>query len=290
MGDLMVAVSGRVDRLPRPGENLVLREPAVHATGVAANIALNLRGLGAAAHVAGAVGRDALGDFVLGELRSAGVGIELVERSGEPTATFVFMIEPNGERTMVGARGAAERFDLEPAALSATRPSWVHISGHPLLDPAMAERCDRLAGAAEALGIRCSVGLDGVAAGGFRSPLDRLTVLCNLDEYRAYFGHPEPTPQGRSAPVVVKAGARGCFVVTGDRVDAVAAAPAAVVDTTGAGDAFDAAFIAANLRGLDVRTAARWGNAAAALKVGRPGPRAAWSAADVDHVLAGGGR
>ncbi|HYT30430.1 MAG TPA: carbohydrate kinase family protein, partial [Actinomycetota bacterium] len=105
VGDLMVAVSGRVDRLPHPGENLVLREPVIYATGVAANIALNLRGLDAEAHVAGAVGRDALGDLVLGELRSAGVGVELVERSEEPTATFVFMIEPNGERTMVGARG-----------------------------------------------------------------------------------------------------------------------------------------------------------------------------------------
>jgi sugar/nucleoside kinase (ribokinase family) len=45
------------------------------------------------------------------------------------------------------------------------------------------------------------------------------------------------------------------------------------VDTLGAGDAFNGGFIAACLAKLDVREAARWGNAVAALKIGRTGAR-----------------
>jgi sugar/nucleoside kinase (ribokinase family) len=47
-----------------------------------------------------------------------------------------------------------------------------------------------------------------------------------------------------------------------------------LIDTTGAGDAFDAAFLAARLRGLDPEVACRWGNAAGARKILHRGPRA----------------
>jgi ribokinase len=288
VGDLMVAVSGRVERLPAAGDNLVLADATAHVTGVAANIALGLTGLGCGASVASGVGRDALGDMVLDELRRGGVDVRYVQRSDAPTATFVFMVDPAGERTMVGTRGATERFELVPSALEDLGPSWVHVSGYPLVDPVMAERCEAVVGEAERRSIRCSVDLEGIATSGRTTPLERTTVLCDRSDHRAYFGRDDVRPTGRPAPLVVKSGELGCVLAGASTVDAVPTWPVAVVDSTGAGDAFDAAFIAASIQGASPLDACRWGNAAAWLKVQRAGPRVELSADAIQDRLAAG--
>jgi sugar/nucleoside kinase (ribokinase family) len=63
--------------------------------------------------------------------------------------------------------------------------------------------------------------------------------------------------------------------------------PTSVVDTLGAGDAFDAGFVAACLAGGDTHEALRWGNAVAALKIGRPGARGTPSRTELKEVLEG---
>ncbi|MFE0645970.1 carbohydrate kinase family protein [Streptomyces sp. NPDC058877] len=76
--------------------------------------------------------------------------------------------------------------------------------------------------------------------------------------------------------VIATKGAEGCGGL--DEKGAhftLAAAPAEVADSTGAGDAFHAGFLAARLRGAGIREAAAWGNRAGALKCRHPGPRVA---------------
>src|SRR5437879_3098232 len=99
----MVVVTGRVGELPCAGQNVVLGGPAVHATGVATNVALSLRALDVDVTVLGAVGDDALGETVERTLSAAGVDASRVRRRPEaPTATMLVMVEPSGQRTMVG--------------------------------------------------------------------------------------------------------------------------------------------------------------------------------------------
>jgi sugar/nucleoside kinase (ribokinase family) len=76
--------------------------------------------------------------------------------------------------------------------------------------------------------------------------------------------------------VVLKLGAEGCRVESADLSERVPGLPAEVVDTTGAGDAFAAGFIAATLRGDDPVAACRAGNAAGARIVSAFGAVAAW--------------
>jgi sugar/nucleoside kinase (ribokinase family) len=87
--------------------------------------------------------------------------------------------------------------------------------------------------------------------------------------------------------VVARLGAQGALAVTpeGEIIHAPAF-PTQVVDTVGAGDAFDGGFIAARLAGLDIEEALRWGNAVAALKIGRHGARGLPGLAEV-QALAG---
>ena len=72
--------------------------------------------------------------------------------------------------------------------------------------------------------------------------------------------------------VVVTLGSNGALLQGHDGVSvAVPASPVPVVDTTAAGDAFVGAFAVALATGLPVAQALRWGNAAGALAVTRPG-------------------
>jgi len=72
--------------------------------------------------------------------------------------------------------------------------------------------------------------------------------------------------------VVVKLGNRGCLVAAGGSYSYLPAAPAPfVVDTTGAGDSFNAAYLAARLRGLDAQTAATAGCRLGSLVIQHPG-------------------
>jgi sugar/nucleoside kinase (ribokinase family) len=74
--------------------------------------------------------------------------------------------------------------------------------------------------------------------------------------------------------VVVKLGAGGSRVIGGGNgnIDVHAAAPTVrVVDTTGAGDAFNAGFLVARLRGSAITAALRLANRVGAMSTRRPG-------------------
>jgi sugar/nucleoside kinase (ribokinase family) len=101
-------------------------------------------------------------------------------------------------------------------------------------------------------------------------------TLVNEDEARMLTGHSEPAAAARTlrdagaTNIVVKLGARGCWV-NGSEVPGF---PVRAVDSTGAGDCFAGAFIAALERGLPPEAAARFGNAVGALSVQQIGATA----------------
>ncbi len=286
VGDLMIVTLGGVERMPEPGENVVLRDASVHVSGVGANVALDLVALGVDVTLVSAVGEDALGDRIVSELRAGGVdtaGVMCVP--GATTGSMVVMVEPDGERTMVGTRGASEQFEFDPLALlagQAAAPSWVHVSGYVLLDERMAGRCEALLAGAIARGIPCSVDLEGGRAGSLSTALDRVVVLGNAAECEACFGTSEPAAlaaarANATEALVVKAGADGCVLIDASVITCVpAAGRASGGDSTGAGDAFDAAFIAARLRGASLEAACATGNRAGALAAVARGPRPKW--------------
>jgi len=79
-----------------------------------------------------------------------------------------------------------------------------------------------------------------------------------------------------AANIIVKLGEKGCYIV-GDVFSGHIPAPKVdVVDTTGAGDAFAAGYLAALCRGEEFRTAIEAGNQAGARIVGKLGAIQAW--------------
>jgi sugar/nucleoside kinase (ribokinase family) len=115
-------------------------------------------------------------------------------------------------------------------------------------------------------------------------PLDELGTMQAQDAARAIC-------DGRRV-VVARLGADGALAAgpPSGEICHAPAFPTSVVDTLGAGDAFDAGFIAARLASCDVGEALRWGNAAAAFKIGRPGARGTPAWDELEGLLGRGSK
>jgi sugar/nucleoside kinase (ribokinase family) len=289
VGDLSVITLFRIARLPQPGSNVVADGASIWVSGVAANLAWALRGLGAEVAVVGAVGADVFGRVVRDDLSARGIDIAYVTTLAAPTSLFTILVDEAGERTMIGHRGASAHLALEEEPVQQWAPDWCHVSGYALLNPQIRQRFPDFLTTLARRHLPCSVDLEGIAQAGSRIDLAAVTAFCNRDECTHYFrcARLEDADIPERTLLIVKAGQEGCYAVAHGAVARVPAFEVGVVDCTGAGDAFNAGFIAAMLRGLGQPAACVWGNAAAALKVGRAGPRIDLSVARIEQVIGG---
>jgi len=212
IGDLSVSVAAETPRLPRPGENLILRNPTLIASGVAANISADLRGLGVDTYVSGVVGRDVFGSVVVHELTSWGVHTRYIGRSLRPTSIFMVIVDGDGERTMIGYRGASETLRLDRQLIEEIKPDWVHVSGYTLLNRGQEKELGPFIKAATSKGV-ASLDLEGVAYSARSLPLEGAYVFCNQDEYNSYFRTKEVAPLSYPFTTLLKAGPSGSYLI-----------------------------------------------------------------------------
>ncbi len=264
----------------------------LHQGGSAANTARWLARLGAQSTLVCAVGRDPAGRALVAALRGDGVTVRAARPPGARTARIGMVVDQSGERSFVADRGAADL--LAPGDL---RPGWFHRAGvlhlpaYSLLGSPLGEAAAQAVVVAREAGAAISVDLASAApllAGGRRAAqalVRRIApdlLFTNGAEAEAFLGSGEPAELLRFAPlVVVKRGADGALLLTGsgrDRVGRleVSTRPLPAVDTTGAGDAFDAGFLASwaaagrSVTTRDLRRALKAGNRAAARQIGAP--------------------
>ncbi|RLP94237.1 ribokinase [Micromonospora sp. BL4] len=256
--------------------------------GQAANTAAWIAAQGVDVTLVGAVGDDAAGRDRVAELDRAGVDCAIDRVEGVPTGT-VIVLATDGERTMVSQRGANLRLGVEhvEGALAAVPDAGhLHLSAYTLLDAGSRGAGLRALAAARERGLTTSV--DAASA----APLRRVgaaaflgwvrdvdLLLVNADEATVLAGGLDPAAQGRALSatarrVVVKRGAAGAVWV--DRTAPVCVAPArrvAVVDVTGAGDAFAAGLLTAWLAGATPTAALNRATDLGALAVSTVGAR-----------------
>jgi len=247
--------------------------------GSAANTACWLASLGTPVRLVAAVGADELGRVARAALEEIGVGFAGQVHPKAATGSCVVLIDETGERTMLPDRGANE--ELSPAAVEAAidrEVAWVHVSGYALLGTGSHPAAQAAMAAARRLGLPWSV--DAASSAPLRAAgpnrflrwVDGCTVLfANDDELGALGGAAGALRS--SAEVVAKLGPAGACWTDGSRSEFSPAAPATVVDTIGAGDAFDAGFLAARLAGADPGGSLHAGAVAAARAVSQRGAR-----------------
>ncbi|MGW7403779.1 carbohydrate kinase family protein [Streptomyces sp. NPDC054833] len=258
--------------------------------GAGANVACWAAHAGCAdVRLLGRVGADAAA-WHERELVAAGVRPRLVVDPRASTGTVICLVDTgaSAERTFLTDSGASLR--LEPADWSDASLDGVarlHLSGYLLFSESSRALAAVALAAARARGV--PVSLDPASAGFLRElGVDRFlaftegldVLLPSRDEAYLLTGLPDPADAAaklsRHVPLVVaKLGAEGALVARSGTVLArVPAAPATPRDTTGAGDAFTGAFLAALVGGADPEAAVARGCRAGALAVegvgGRP--------------------
>ncbi|MGY1771125.1 carbohydrate kinase family protein [Blastococcus sp. SYSU D00813] len=285
VGDVATDVVAVLSGEPAPGSD---RPAAIRSRGggAGANVAVHLARQGVPVTFAGCVGADPAGAALVAELAAAGVDVAVRTVAGGVTGTIVSLVEPGGERSMLADRGA--NLDLAPDDVpSPAAGGHLHLSGYTLLDPR--PRAAGLAALAAAAAGGATTSVDPASTGPLAAHgVDRwladtagvTLLLPNADEARLLTGCADVTDAARAlaarhAAVAVTLGAEGALWCAGDALVHRPAPATAVVDTTGAGDAFTAGLLAAWLADGDADPARllHRGAAVAAEVVRRPGAR-----------------
>lgn len=271
VGDIAVDVLVSLQVPPVPGADVPARIRTL-AGGAGANTAAWLAALDVAVTLVARVGDDVAGRAATAELAAAGVTTAVAVDPALPTATVVALLA-DGDRTLLSDRGAAAA--LAPADLPPlTGVRHVHVSGYVLLDPS--SRPAGLAAIAAARDLGATVSVDPQVAPALDATFLQLVrgidlLLPNAAELAALGGI--DTALGAVAAVAWTDGPAGASWADDRGRWSVPTPPVAVVDATGAGDAFDAGLLAAWLAGAAPEEALRAGCAAGARAVTRPGAR-----------------
>ena len=282
LGIFVADATFRTARLPGPGETVIGESVALGPGGKGSNQAVAAARLGAEVRFISRIGRDSFADMGLAAWAEAGVE-PLVARSDTAAtgAASVLVDAATGENAIVVCPGAASEIseaDVDAAA-DAIRSANVFVTQFEQPLPA----------AARALAIAREAGVTTVLnpAPAAEAPAEMLRLsdyaTPNESEAAALTGIPVDGEDGarRAAAALRDRGAGAAVITLGARgavfdgpggagfVRAFRAGP--VVETTGAGDAFNGAFAVALAEGMDPAPAVRFACAAAGISVTRPG-------------------
>lgn len=291
-----------VPHLPVRGGNVMAGSYHRYAGG-AVTILLAAARCGAHAVHAGSVGTGPNGDLIRATLAADGVTVSSPPVPDLDTGICIVMVEASAERTFVTTMGAERRVtDESLASASPERGDVVCVSGYSLIEPTVSGLLPWL----EALdGVEIVLDPGAIFADlpeEVRARALAMTTVwtSNAEEAEALAGPADLADSPAlvaahlqdSAVVVVRDGDRGCAVRVGAETVVVAGFPQTPVDTNGAGDTHTgvlcarAAATPGPSRALaDWTEAARFANAAAAIKVTRRGPTNAPTAAEVEQFL-----
>lgn len=240
--------------------------------GSGANVAVWLARLGRPVTFIGRIGDDPFGRWLAADLAAEGVHPALVVDPTRNTGAIQVLVEPDGERTMVPDRGANAFWAASdvPEALIAGA-ELLHVVGYVLLDRESQPGALAAMALARAHGVPMSLDpsshgpLTGLGPDGFWDLVGRPeVVLPNRQEAAALtagaeIGRARQILLAHANTAVIKLDRDGCTATDGRRTVSTPAPQTAIVNATGAGDAFDAGFLAAWSAGRGLEAACRAG-------------------------------
>ncbi len=246
LGSANLDVVFAVPSIPAPGETVLADGQARHPGGKGLNQAVASARADATTGFLGALGDDAAAEYLLAALVDSGVDVGRVRRVAGPSGTAWIAVQADGDNAIVVASGANATMesltDAERSAIAEARVLVMQLE-IPLSIVAKAAACARAADTVVVLNAAPARALE----------LDLLrgidVLVVNEHEGRTLGvaplaqGSPAPigSAQGSPAPtttVVTTLGAAGARWAGPNGAGEVAAPPADVVDSTGAGDTF----------------------------------------------------
>lgn len=301
-GDALVDHVCEIDEMPAAGGDAVIRSSGKYPGGAGLNTSTGLATLGVSCCLVTTVGDDEDGRHLRRHLEAAGVDASHVRSKGA-TGYVLSFADSSGERTMFSYRGASSApVEMTPGLERALESTpLLLVSGYSLQDREQARTCLDAAERVGRAGGMVAFDPTPVAGRLARGVIERMlaaadVLLANGPELRILSGC-EAVESGirailQRAPCLgLKLGQCGSIVALGPAaatshvlgvsglketelepaIFRCPARPVKAVDTTGAGDAFNAGFLAALLYGMPPRAWGEWGNSMAARVIVRKG-------------------
>lgn len=262
-----------IAELPSAGQLVLADELPLAIGGCASNVGTDLAKVGVRVGVAGCVGSDVFGQFIVDELTASGVetsGIARLEGVGT-SATLIINVQGQ-DRRFIHTVGANARFSASQIPLDRVRQAKVLYVGGYLLMPALEADLPELFRQAREAGVKTVLDVVLPGPGDHWARLAPVLVhtdvfLPNSDEAAAITGLSDPREQverfreAGARSVVITCGEQGTWLVSDTERLRAGIFKLPYVGGTGSGDAFDAGYIAGMLAGHDERGCLRWGSA-----------------------------
>jgi ribokinase len=297
LGVFVADTAYRADRQPKMGETILGRSFALGPGGKGSNQAVAAAMAGGEVHFISRLGRDPFADMARATWEKAGVIPEITEDPESYTgAAYIFIEEATGNNAIIISPGAAGRISVADVEARAELIGGASVFVTQLEQP--------MAAAHRALEI--------ARAGGARTILNpapaaeiapEMLALCdfvtpNESEAEGITGIEVRSVEDaeRAADALLAKGVGAAIITLGEKgalyrdgrhsVHVPVFSAGAVVETTGAGDAFNGGFATALAEGADPVEAVRFGCATAAISVTRPGTAPSMpSRAEIDALL-----
>jgi sugar/nucleoside kinase (ribokinase family) len=266
-----------IEKIPESGKTRIIEKIRITAAGTAAGPAVIAAKLGLKTALVGAIGNDDMGNILEQMLKNNGVSTTHLQKiSGMPTAATILAVNKEGARPNFHAPGATLMLEIDDARRRCiTESRFVHWAGVGNLFNLDDDRGANILKEAKSKGA--------ITTCDFISPTAKTLgqlkpILPYIDFFMPSFEeamgvagtkNPQETAEffinlGAGA-CILKMGADGSLLVSGDKRVRIPAFAVHAFDTTGCGDAYCAGFISALSNGWDVEKACRFATATAAL-------------------------
>ena len=298
IGNVNVDLIVRADGLPAPGREQVVDEVDCRVGGAAANAAMAMAALGVPPRLVGCVGDDHFGRYLLDELSARNLADDVRVVPGRATGVSIAVGSADRDRSFLLGLGVLADFDLDRVPREALEQPFVLLTGSFTLPALRGEPTAALLRAVRASGGRTLLDTGWDPAGWPAETREEIrallplvdvflpndleaTTLAEIDDVE---GAARELRARSGGAVVVKRGAGGAFAIgpEGDELT-VPASTVPVVDTVGAGDAFDGALLAALASARSFDDAVRFATEVGTAVVSRPSADRYPSPAEVGH-------
>jgi sugar/nucleoside kinase (ribokinase family) len=280
MGGSSLDLILQVERLPQADEKLTAHFAGRAAGGLVANAACAAARLGLHTGWSGPLGDDDNGHFVLAEFNSFGVDATCsIIHPGKVSNFCVILLDPSGERTILVVNTIPEPPTLTGEVIQALEQTRF---GYTL--PQIPTWFEHFANAVHSGGGKVVVDLESVTPVRGVELLNALRQTQILFTNRSGLAQVSPSTDLEAAAnslielgveeVIITLGAAGATAFTRQSSAQVTGFRVPVIDSTGSGDCFHAAYLVALQAGKPLAERLRFAAAAAALKIQKLGPRA----------------
>jgi sugar/nucleoside kinase (ribokinase family) len=263
-----------ISHCPKAGELVITDHLELNIGGCASNAAMDLARLGVRVAAVGCVGDDAFGRFIIETLQAGGVDTASIRALGDSATSGTLIINVAGEdRRFVHTMGANARLTAADIPLDRLREARVlYVGGYQVMPALKQDELAALFRQARSLGVTTMLDIVLPGPGDYWQEFERVlpetdVFLPNTDEAAVITGQKDPREQAErfhaagARTVVVTCGGEGTILVSDGLKLRAPSHRVQYVGGTGAGDAFDAGYIAGLLAGGDPRRCLEWGSA-----------------------------